>query len=86
MPDAMMMCIDTFGLRPPTISDDLMFTLTRRKEGTEVGLLLAGHWWNLSYLTGTYPPSFRGARQWVTALLIRYGWEATEAPRDWRRL
>lgn len=81
MPSSAILCMDIFGLAGPTLADQLFFTLTRRKEGTEVGLKCGKLWWSLSYLIGVYPKSFRDARVWVAAFVRRYGWEATELPR-----
>lgn len=72
---------ETLGLSIPTLADELCFTLTRRKEGTEIGLEQGDLWWSLSYKTGVYPPSFREARAWVSAYAARYGFVAREVPR-----
>jgi hypothetical protein len=72
--------MDVFGLSGPTLADQLFFTLTRRKEGTEVGLKMGNLWWNLSYMTKVYPTSFREARVWVLGYARRYGYEPSELP------
>jgi hypothetical protein len=81
LPQSAILAIDVFGFAGPTLADQLFFTLTRRKEGTEVGLKMGKLWWNLSYMTETYPKSFRDARVWVSGYARRYGYDAIELPR-----
>lgn len=73
IPDTMVLISQTFGIPFGPIWEECGYTLTRRKEGTEVGLMHGGHWWNLSYITNTYPPSFRDARKWISAYASQRG-------------
>ena|SRR6202049_59794 len=81
LPDSFMVVAQTLGLPAPQITDDLCYTLRRRKEGTEIGLKMGALWWSLSHKTGVYPPGFKAARKWVAAYAARYGWTAREVPR-----
>ncbi len=81
LPDTFNQVANTLGLPAPTLTDELCYTLRRRKEGTEIGLRQGALWWSLSIKTGVYPPSFRDARKWVAAYAARYGFIAREVPR-----
>ncbi len=81
LPDTFGVVAETLGLNAPTLADDLTFTLTRRRKGTEIGLRQGRLWWSLSIKTGVYPPSFRAARLWVVSYALRYGWKIREEPR-----
>ena len=78
MPAVAGIVIEKFGLPAPRLSDELCFTLKRRKAGTEIGLQKSGHWWSLSYITGVYPPGFAAARKWVASYGARYGYVPRE--------
>jgi hypothetical protein len=84
IPDTMILISETFGLPFGPVWEECGYTLTRRREGTEVGLMHGGHWWNLSYLTGTYPPGFAAARRWVNGYAAQHGQEVHEMRYDRR--
>ncbi len=81
MPQSAVAAMDIFGLDGPTLADQLFFTLTRRKEGTEIGLKMGRLWWNLSSMTGTYPRTFKESREWIAGYARCYGHEAIELTR-----
>jgi hypothetical protein len=80
-PASFLKVCEVLGLEAPAISEGLCFTLSRCKEGTEIGLQQGSLWWNLSCQINTYPPSFKDARKWVAAYAARYGYTAREVPR-----
>ncbi len=81
LPDIFLTVAETFGLPVPPLGDELCYTLTRLKKGTQIGLHQGPLWWNLSYQTSIYPPGFSAARQWITAYAARYGYTARQVPR-----
>ena len=83
IPEEMVLVCETFGFQLPRTSGEIGYTLTRRKEGTEIGLQQDGHWWNLSHLTGVYPPSFNEARKWIANYAAQRGQTAHEL--EWDR-
>jgi hypothetical protein len=58
------------------------FTLSRCKEGTEIGLQHGKFWWNLSHLLNVYPPSFKEARKWIAVYAAQHGQTVTEMRRQ----
>ena len=81
LPKSAIAVMDAFGLSGPTLADQLFFTLTRRKRGTEIILKMGRLSWSLSYMTGVYPKSFADAREWVASYGQRYGHDISEVKR-----
>jgi hypothetical protein len=78
VPDVMQVMVETFGLDYAPAWTEIGYTLTRRKEGTEIGLRHGKHWWSLSALVDVYPPGFAAARKWIHDYAAQHGQTAHE--------
>jgi hypothetical protein len=81
IPESLSHIVEAFGgeFDPPWTP--VGFTLSRSKYGTVVGLQHGRYWWNISHMTGIYPPSFKEARKWVAAYAAQHGQRVTEMRR-----